>query len=430
MAEVYSRFFYEPSLYPTMPEILLHYIWQAGLFHSFPQYTTDGRPVRVLSIGLHNTHAGPDFTNVHLQIDGIEWVGNVEIHVKSSDWYTHHHHVDAAYDSVILHVVKQVDKPVYNTQGQQIPQLELQYPTDQDYLNECLVEARKMDSAQGTHRCANQLLSDPMLLTHGWKQTMLHHRLECKRASIQHLLELTVNDYEQALYIMLARQFGFHVNSLPMEQLALQTPLSILRKHRNSLFQIEAILLGQSGLLTRGEASNLDESEQQLLNEYLFLQKKFSLRPINATLWKHGRLRPQNQPQVRLRQLAKLICLHEVLQSKLLECHQLSELRELFAPIGMGRDSIDVLILNVVVPMKYCKGQQKEALAILESIPPEKNNIIQQWHLLGQTIRNAADSQALIHLYTSYCQSDKCINCEVAYQIFRTKQLNLFEQNT
>ena len=397
-----------------MPEILLHYIWQRELFRSFPQYTTDGRHIDVLSVGVHNTDAGPDFSDVHLRVTDsngkpIDWVGNIEIHVRASDWFKHRHHLDKAYDSVILHVVRDADKQVFNSQGEAIAQCVLQYPTDQDYLSKLVADAHLMDSAYLTHRCANVLLKDPNLLTHGWKQTMLTRRLNCKKDSIRRLLALTTNSWEEAFYISLAHYFGFHTNGIPFEQLAINTPLSCLRKHKDNLLQLTAILMGQSGLL--------DESDE-LYSEYAFLRTKFALQPINPSMWKLGRMHPQNAPVTRIRQFARLFHQSEFLFSKVLEKNNLDELRELFAVDGMGRDSIDVLLINVAVPFKYAHGQVDAAMQLLNAIPAENNRIIRQWRELGQIVQTAADSQALIHLYQTCCQTGQCLNCDVAYQIF------------
>ena len=397
-----------------MPEILLHYIWQRELFRSFPQYTTDGRQIDVVSVGLHNTDAGPDFSNVHLRIeqsDGtwLDWVGNIEIHIHSSDWFKHRHHLDSAYDNVILHVVHEADKVVYNSQGEPILQCALHYPKDKDYLSQLIADARLMDSASLTHRCASILLQDPNLITLGWKQTMLTRRLNCKTDSIRRLLACTANNWEEAFYISLAHYFGFHTNGVPFEQLALNTPLSYLRKHRDNLFQLTAILMGQSGLL---------DEDSDLYNEYVFLRTKFSLTPINPVMWKMGRIRPQNAPQTRIRQFAQLLNHSEFLLSKILGTDDLDTLRNLFLVTGMGRDSVDILLINVAVPFKYAHGDKENALALLHTIPAENNRIIRQWEELGQKVGNAADSQALIHLYQTCCQKSQCLNCDVAYQIF------------
>ena len=403
----------------SFPEILLHYIWQNRLWASFPQTDTDGKPIEILSVGRHNTDAGPDFADVHLRIGGQEWFGNVEIHLTSSDWYKHRHHLDKAYDSVVLHVVRQADKRVYNSQGEAICQCELRYPDNQDYLTGLIRAAQRMDS------------------TDGWRKKLLHKRLDCKQQSIQRLLGITHNSWEHAFYITLAHNFGFHTNGIPFETMAIQTPLAYLQKHRNSLFQLTAILLGQSGLLTAATAQT--DEEQRLLREYLFLQKKFSLTPIDGYLWKKARMRPQAFPEVRIRQFAQLIHQSEFLFSRLMDESGLEQLVSLLTlhpaeedtpnklafPSPIGRSSIDILLINSVIPYKYAYALAHKdstaidkALLLMEQIAPENNSIIRQWHLLGQEVHSAADTQALIHLYQNYCQSSRCMNCEVGYQIF------------
>ena len=406
-----------------MPEIVLHYIWEHCLWAGMAQRTTDGRKVEILSVGEHNRDAGPDYSHARVLIDDKEWVGNIEIHVSSSDWIKHHHHLDKAYDNVILHVVRTADKPVYNTRGELVPQCELQYPGDTDYLSGLFAAAKQMDSAVARIGCAEQLLHDPGLLTDGWRMTLLRKRLECKRASIMRLLEITKGSWEHALYISLARNFGFHTNSLPFEQLAINTPLSYLQKHRNSLFQLTALLMGQAGLI----------DEQTMQKEYDFLRIKFDLTPMDSTIWKHARLRPQNSPELRIRQFAQLLYQSENLLSKILDSDDLNSLHQLFAVDKMGGSSIDILLINTVIPYKYAYAlhrnnplEAEQAMALMELIAPENNTIIRQWRVLGQAVRNAADTQALLHLYQNYCQHHECINCEVGYVIFNDRQLKLF----
>ena len=408
-----------------MPEIVLHYIWERCLWAGFAQRTTDGREVEILSVGEHNHDAGPDYSHARIRIDGKEWIGNIEIHISSSDWTKHHHHTDKAYDSVILHVVRVADKPVYNSKGELVPQCELQYPSDQDYLSGLFALAQQMDSATSRIGCAEQLIHEPGLLTNGWRKTLLHKRLECKRASIKRLLEITKGSWEHALYISLARNFGFHTNSLPFEQLAINTPLSCLMKHRNSLFQLTAILLGQASLIK--------EEEKELQKEYHFLRIKFGLTPIDPTMWKHARMRPQNSPELRVRQFAQLIYQSENLLSKIIDENGLKELEQLFNVPQMGKSSIDILLINTVIPYKYAYAMHQnnpvkaeQTAELMESIAPENNVIVRQWRVLGQQIHNAADTQALLHLYQNYCQHHECINCEVGYKIFQDRQLKLF----
>ena len=406
-----------------MPEIVLHYIWEHCLWAGFEQYTTDGKKVEILSVGEHNRDAGPDYSHARIRIDGHEWVGNIEIHVCASDWTKHHHHLDKAYENIILHVVRTADKPIYNSKGELVPQCELNYPSDKDYLSALFESAQRMDSAIARIGCAEQLLHDPRLLTEGWRKTLLCKRLECKRASITRLLEITKGSWEHALYISLARNFGFHTNSVPFEELAINTPLSYLQKHRNSLFQLTALLLGQAGLV----------QEPELQKEYDFLRVKFGLTPLEGSIWKHARLRPQNSPELRIRQFAQLMHQSENLLSKILDTDDLKELEVLFAVPQMGKSSVDILLINTVIPYKYAYAlhqnnpvKAEQALRLMEKIPAENNTIVRQWRVLGQEVKNAADTQALLHLYQNYCQHHECINCEVGYKIFENRQLTLF----
>ena len=406
-----------------MPEIILHYIWEKCLWAGFDQYTTDGKKVEILYVGEHNRDAGPDYSHARIRIDGHEWVGNIEIHVCASDWTKHHHHLDKAYDNIILHVVRTADKPIYNSKGELVPQCELNYPSDKDYLSALFESAQRMDSAIARIGCAEQLLHDPRLLTEGWRKTLLCKRLECKRASITRLLEITKGSWEHALYISLARNFGFHTNSVPFEELAINTPLSCLQKHRNSLFQLTALLLGQAGLV----------QEPELQKEYDFLRVKFGLTPLEGSIWKHARLRPQNSPELRIRQFAQLMHQLENLLSKILDTDDLKELEVLFAVPQMGKSSVDILLINTVIPYKYAYAlhqnnpvKAEQAMRLMEKIPAENNTIVRQWRVLGQEVKNAADTQALLHLYQNYCQHHECINCEVGYKIFENRQLTLF----
>lgn len=400
----------------VVPEILLHYIWQRELFRSFPQATTDGRRIEVISVGHHNFDAGPDFDNAHIRIYNPDnsyedWVGNVEIHVRSSEWNTHHHQLDPRYDNVILHVVRDADKTIYNSRGRALVQCELQYPDEQDYLSRLIADAHAMDTPFATHRCGKWLKQTPELITIGWKQTMLNQRLECKKQSIERLLTLTNHNWEHAFYISLAHYFGFHTNGIPFEQLAIITPLIYLQKHRDNLDQVTAMLLGQSGLITPSDP---------LFREYDFLRKKFSLTPMDPSLWKHGRIRPQNAPELRIRQFALLIHKSEFLFSKLMETTDIDALRSLLMVDTIGRASVDILLINTVIPYLYARSRTQQALDLLRALPPEDNRIIRQWRELGQRIENAADTQALIHLFQTGCQNAKCLNCDVAYQIFLT----------
>lgn len=268
-------------------------------------------------------------------------------------------------------------------------------------------------------------------------------RLEKKYESIQRLLNITQNNWEEAFYISLTRNFGFSINSLPFELLAIQTPLTFLRKHRNSLFQLTAMLLGQTGLLNDNKP--LTEEQKRLYKEYLFLQKKFNLVPIDPSLWKYSRTRPYNFPEVRVRQLAHLIYQSEFLFSQLMETQDLNKLNSLLQiqmndatiyeqlnqPMMMSKNTIELLLINTIIPYQYAYNTAKQqntniVYSLLQSIAPENNSIIKQWKSIGQDVTSALDTQALLHLYQNYCQPNDCINCDVAYQIF---QINTYQTN-
>ena len=418
-----------------MPEILLHYIWQKRIWAGFSQYTTDGKPVEVVSVGQHNIHAGPDFTNAHIRIDGQDWIGNIEIHINASDWYKHHHHTNPAYDSTILHVVAKADKVVINSRGESIPQCQLLYPHNRDYITE-LFKNGALDDIP----CHKQLAIEPSLLTKNWKTVLLQKRLEAKRESIDQLLNITQQSWTHAFYITLAHNFGFHTNGLPFELLALQTPLSCILKHRNSLFQITAILLGQSGLLN--PSTLLTDEHTALWHEYCFLQKKFSLTPLLASQWKKAKMRPQSAPEVRIRQFAHLLYQSEHIFPQLMDASTINDMADILTlkysddttysrvqrPLPLGRKSIEILLINTVIPYKfaYTHGNIQDAIKGLQHIKKEDNTIIRQWEMLGQEVHSAADTQALIHLYQNYCQPHLCFNCQIGHQVFSYKQLELF----
>lgn len=419
-----------------MPEILLHTIWLRGLFRDFPQQTTDGLPVEVLDSGQHNLDSGPDFSAAVLRIGDLRLAGNVEIHVSSSDWNRHGHQTDPAYDSVILHVVRTADREVFNSRGERIPQLELRYPSDPAFL-EGLIASHSWLCSQQWNTASEGYGS--------WRSALLEDRILKKTTAIRQLLQLSCNHWEQAFYITLAHNFGFHTNSLPFELMAKQTPMQYLLKHRSSLFQLQAMLLGQAGLLEEpyiSKLSHLDDSADEnspcprgkgqgkgaLQSEYRFLQKKFSLVPIDGSLWKYGRMRPQNFPHVRIMQFAALIHEHDNLLSEVLSLSDVKQLRAFFIDATraggsvppLGRSAADVLIINSAVPYKYAWGRthakpslMEEASALLDKLPAETNHILDQWKELGVLIRTAADSQAFIHLYQEYCLRQRCLSCDL-----------------
>ena len=421
-----------------MKESILHYVWQYKLFP--PTLTTiDGESVEVIDVGRLNTDAGPDFFNAKLKIAETLWAGNVEFHSLSSDWKRHRHLDDKAYNNVILHVVEKADAEVFRTNGEKIPQVELKVPENvRKNYEELLAGKTWIACEKSIHRVENFKIS-------AWKNTLLTERLEQKTEAIFRLLEQTENHWEEAFYISLARSFGFGVNSQPFELTAKSLPLSVLAKHKDDLFQLEALLFGQAGLL--GKATD-DDYSQRLQKEYAFLQAKYHLKPIEASQWKLLRLRPDNFPHVRLAQFAGLIHTSSKLFSKIVEQSSVDELRNLFrcevseywqkhylfgtesrvSKKHIGSSSIDVLLINTVIPFLFAYGRKKndetlteKSIGLLENIPAENNAIVKKWKELGVTAENAFHTQALLQLKKNYCDEKKCLRCRVGHQVLRIR---------
>ncbi len=418
-----------------MKESILHYVWQNKLFASQDIKTTDGERVEIIDVGRINTDAGPDFFNAKIKIGDTLWAGNVEIHTASSEWNKHNHQQDKAYDSVILHVVLHADSDVYRIDGTKIPQLELKFPQQIETNYELLFSQQKWIP------CADKINQVPSIVIQSWKNALLTERLEQKMNAIESLLDENNRHWEEAFYITLARSFGFGTNSQAFERLAKSLPVSVLGKHKDQLFQLEALLFGQAGLL---DLETYDEYSASLKKEYEFLCSKYELSLLEKSQWKLLRLRPDNFPHVRIAQFAALIHSSTKLFSKIVENPNLEYLRTLFVCkpsiywetsylFGsgsktrtkiLGEQSINGLIINTVVPFLFCYADQKNnadlkdmALQILEQIEPERNAIITEWKNAGLDVNNAFDSQSLLQLKKLYCDEKKCLRCRIGHKI-------------
>ncbi len=424
-----------------MPEEFLQYIWEQQLFYSQNLKTTANQTLKIIQTGKRNQNSGPDFFNAQIKIDGTVWAGNVEIHKKSSDWFLHNHNEDKAYDNVILHVVEENDKPVFRLSGEEIPAFILKYPEHLRYNYQKLINAKTWIA------CDDQFHKiDPVILQLGFNRLMID-RLENKTGEITQRLQQNNNDWNETFYQTLSRMFGFKVNNLPFEMLAKSLPIQILAKHKSSLFQLEALLFGNSGLLNQQLLG--DEYYLNLREEYSFLYKKFKLTPIEGHLWKFMRLRPVNFPTVRISQLAALIHRSNSLFSKIIEINSLEKLKELFNVQAseywnshynfnktssktsikkLGENAINILTINVIVPFLFVYGENQNkthlknrALEFLEQLPSEKNTITKNWEALGIKSRTAFESQALIQLKNMFCEKKNCLNCQIGVKLVKSK---------
>lgn len=419
-------------------EQLLHYTWKHKIFPLCELRTTDGRLLEVLNPGIHNTDAGPDFTGAKIKLDGVEWVGNVELHLKTSDWFRHHHDTDAAYENIILHVACEVDQQLFYPNGQEIPQLQLSVPS---YVRDNYAELCHNDSRPPCRHVVSGLST---FLIHNWMTSLTLERFEERTRQIMQRRDSLEKNWEDTLFVTLARNFGFGINGDAFEQWAQSIPMMAVGKHRDDLFQIEAIFFGQAGLL---DVHYEDDYYLRLQREYHYLRQKFSLTPMNNAVWKFLRLRPQNFPHIRIAQLAMLYYEQRLNLSRLLSAEKLPEISALlqthvsdywqthytFAsqstqPMekSLSPSTIGLIIINSVAPILFAYGKYKSdtslcdrAFSLWEQLKAENNAIIRDWALAGIPCENAADSQALIQLHRNYCQRRDCLRCQFGYEYIR-----------
>ena len=423
-----------------MQEDFLHYIWKHKKIDVNNLKTTQGDQVLVTSVGQHNFNSGPDFFNAKLQIGNQLWAGNVEVHIKSSDWFLHNHEQDKAYDSVILHVVWEHDTDVFRKDNTSIPTLQLRDFTNKAVLN----NYEKLFSKNGKWiNCENDfaLVDDFVLIN--WLERLYFERLERKLETIKMLLEETKNDWEAVLFIMLAKNFGLKVNGESFYSLAKSIDFSVVRKSQSNLTAIEALLFGQAGML-------VDDLEiayyLQLQKEYQFLKQKFKLKNNGVLPMQFFRLRPPNFPTIRLSQLASLYFQHKTLFSKIMEAKTLEDFHTLFkvsassfwnshytfqktsktASKTLTKSFVDLLLINTILPIKFSYGKEKgqeldsEILKIANAITSEKNSIVDAFNNLKKVSNSSLKSQALIQLKTEYCNKNKCLQCAIGNSLINS----------
>ena len=423
-------------------EKLMQYVWQHRLWTQQDMRTTDGRVVQVIDPGRLNTDAGPDFFNAKIKLDGETWAGNVEIHYKASDWFRHHHDQDAAYDSVILHVVDKDDAPIYRKNGQLIPQLRMPCSPEFHERYQHLV-----GNSHSELPCSEEIATLPQIYISDWLGALAHERLYNKVERINGLLETYHGDWEEVCYITIARCLGFGINGDAFERLAASMPLRFMRKHSDSLLSIEALLFGQSGLLDNVNATG-DAYLSSLVTEYQFLANKFSLRRPSALGWKMARMRPANFPHRRIALLAAMIYggfnmmwrikqvttienAHELFDVRLSgywSCHYTFGPQSSTSQRAISDASINILLINAVAPLIYahamsCKDNDlcDHAITLLQAIPPEKNSIIEMFSRAGIKSQNAFATQALIELRRQYCETHKCLYCRIGHRMLASK---------
>ncbi|WP_439128748.1 DUF2851 family protein [Polaribacter sp.] len=424
-----------------MNEDFLHYVWKFKLFANNNLHLTSGEGLEILKFGMHNFNAGPDFLNSQIKIDGQVWVGNVEIHLKSSDWYLHKHEKDPNYDAVILHVVWEHDGVIYMKNNQPLPTLVLKDLVDIHLLKNYKV---LLFSKKDWIPCEKSINKTDDFILENWKERLFFERLERKSSFIKNLLTQKNNNFEAVLFQLLAKNFGLKINGDAFLRLATSMDFSVVQKVSFSEYQFAALLFGQAGFL---EEALENDYHLELKNEYQYLKHKYHLKPISKAQFSFFRMRPNNFPTIRIAQLVAVFTKQNSLFSKLIHLNDLQAIYDLFAievhsfwkthyhfdsiskksPKRLTKSFIDLLIINTILPLKFLyqksRGDVDEDsfLSLIKSVKPEKNSIVSKFSDLGILSKNAFDTQALLELKNNYCAPKQCLRCAIGKTILNKK---------
>ena len=419
-----------------MNEKLLYYLWQQQLTHK-PMMTTDQRELVVVRVGQRNQNSGPDFLYAQLQLDKMTWAGHVEMHVKSSDWYTHNHHIDKAYDNVILHVIWEEDMPVFTSDDHPLAAVVLR-----DFVDKTLINRyEELSTSDLWIPCANRIKYIDRFKQMAFFDHLYVERLAQKTVVFQQWLDQTANDWENVLFLALAKGFGLSVNGLAFTAVAQSIPFSVIRK-TNDHEELEALLFGQAEIL---KAEIDDAYLEKLQKIYRYLQHKLQLKNVKEKV-KFFKMRPRGFPTIRLSQLAQLYVRHSQLLDKIVEGDAQKNVEEVFR-VGtsdywstqhvfgkshakqnkvLTKSLLDLLIINTLIPFLFCYykahgiNKTDELISWASSIQAEMNSTIRAFSSLGVHATSALDSQALLQLKSQYCEHKRCLSCSFGQEFIQT----------
>lgn len=421
-----------------MKEDFLHYVWQYKKFDFSNLKTSTGDSLTILNSGQYLQLSGPDFFNAQIILNEQKWAGNIEIHVKSSDWYLHQHEKDASYDNVILHVVWENDSPIFRKDNTEIPTLELKKYVSKEVLENYL----KLKTKKSWIYCENEIASIDDFSFKSWQERLFFERLERKEIPILELLKETENDWEAVLFCMLAKNFGLNTNGEAFLKMAKSIPFSVIRKESFEVENLEALLFGMVNLIPTEVEDNYTKDIQKrfdyCIQKYQF-QKKI-IAPVQ--FFKH---RPDNFPTIRLAQLAMLYHMQQNLFSKIISVSSMEDFYQLFnvsvsnywqthyqfdkesprKKKSFSKSFIDLLVINTIIPIQFsfAKSQGKEIsetiLETMNAVHPEKNNVIEKFATLGIKSKNAFETQSLLQLKNEYCDKSKCLECGIGIQLLK-----------
>lgn len=422
-----------------MKEDFLHYLWKFKKFNALDLRTCNGEEITIINVGHYLELAGPDFFNAKIIIGDQKWAGNVEIHLKSSDWYVHHHERDSAYENVILHVVWEHDTEIFRGNNTEIPVLELKKYVD----TTTITNYQSLVSPKSWIFCEKQLKEVDEFVIKNWQERLFFERLERKSKSIYDLLQQTNNDWEAVLFCLLAKNFGLNTNGELFFKLAQSIPFSIIRKESFELENIEALLFGQVGLL---DSEKEDNYFKDLKSRYFYLRHKYRIEKSTVEPLQFFKHRPDNFPTIRLSQLANLYHAQQNLFSKIITSISEKSIYEIFdisvsnywknhyqfdkespkKKKQFSKSFIDLIIINTIIPLRfaYSKSQEKEIsedlIQLLNEVASEKNAIIDKFSSFGLKSKNAFESQSLLQLKNEYCNKNRCLECAIGMKLLKS----------
>ena len=425
-----------------MKEEFLHYVWKYKLFSLKKLKGTKSEEIIIIKSGIQNSNSGPDFLNAHLLIDGQKWVGNVEIHLKSSDWYCHNHQEDVSYDAVILHVVLEEDVEVFMKDNKSIPTLALKNKIDSNLLKNY---KGLFANSEKWIPCEKDIGHIDSFLLNNWLERLYIERLEEKSILIKQLLLKTNNDYEAVLFQLLCKNFGMKVNADAFLLLSQSIDFSIIRKESYNESTFSALLFGQAGFLNK----NIEDVYYKALQkEYMYLKHKYKLQEVNNNLFQFFRMRPNNFPTIRIAQLVALYFNIQNLFSKLMDMDRLEEIYLLLSvdvseywknhytfekeskktSKKVTKSFVVLLVINTIIPLRfvYRKGMgtrnDMSFMNLLRQLPPEKNNIICKFNEYGIGAKTAFESQGLLQLKNNYCNKNECLKCSIGNFLLKNNE--------
>ena len=407
-----------------MKEKFLQTLWINKVFNPLNFRDTEGNSIEILEFGVINPNSGPDFHSAKIRTQNLTFYGNIEIHIKSSDWYAHKHQYQKEYESIILHIVFEHNKDIPELKARNIPTIELK-----NYINPNLLSSEKFHS--NTEFIACEKIFNIKKIPFYFSKEIILQKLTEKDKEIQQSLKLSKNNFEAVLFQKIAYTFGLKVNADIFLNIAQNIDFKIIKKTSQNPFQLESLFFGKANLL---HEDITDSKPWQ--KEYEFLQKKFQLNEINFPA-QFLRLMPSSFPTIRLSQLAILYYTHQNLFSKIINAESTQELKTLFLNISttpywenhfvfgketsqkhktLSSDFIDIILINAIFPIIYTYHKNKSDIldkmyTFYKSLKPEKNSVIKKWKNLGADIQSALDSQAFLYLYKNYCSQKKCTNC-------------------